>query len=113
MSEDTTTNFTPPRWRAWVILGLFAVFGISLVARAVDLQIYDEAFLTHQGDMRHIRTLEIPANRGAIVDRNDQIGSAPAHAPCRLIGDIAELFDRTQNAFAYQRLHIGAVVDHA
>ncbi|ROO28435.1 peptidoglycan D,D-transpeptidase FtsI family protein [Salinisphaera japonica] len=70
MSEDTTTNFTPPRWRAWVILGLFAVFGISLVVRAVDLQIYDEAFLTHQGDMRHIRTLEVPANRGAIVDRN-------------------------------------------
>jgi len=70
VSEDTPTNFTPPRWRAWVVLGLFAVFGVSLVVRAVDLQIYDEAFLTHQGDMRHIRTLEIPANRGAIVDRN-------------------------------------------
>ena len=65
-----TQNFSPPRWRAWVILALFGVFGAALVWRAVDLQIYDEAFLTHQGDMRHIRTLEVPANRGAIVDRN-------------------------------------------
>ncbi|WP_233544064.1 penicillin-binding protein 2 [Salinisphaera sp. Q1T1-3] len=52
------------------MLLLFVVFGGALVWRAVDLQIYDEQFLTHQGDMRHIRTVEVPANRGAIVDRN-------------------------------------------
>lgn len=69
-SRDETLD--PGRWRAWFVLGVFAVFAGALGWRAFDLQVMDQAFLTHQGDMRHLRTVSVPANRGAIVDRNGQ-----------------------------------------
>ncbi|KEZ78509.1 peptidoglycan D,D-transpeptidase FtsI family protein [Salinisphaera hydrothermalis] len=68
--DDEPQHFTPSRWRAWFILGVFVVFGSTLVWRAVDLQVFDEQFLTHQGDIRHVRTVKVPAHRGAILDRN-------------------------------------------
>ncbi|AWN16519.1 penicillin-binding protein 2 [Salinisphaera sp. LB1] len=68
--DDEPQHFTPSRWRAWFVLGVFVVFGSALVWRAVDLQVVDEQFLTHQGDIRHVRTVKVPAHRGAIVDRN-------------------------------------------
>lgn len=67
---DNPDHFIPGRWRGWAVLALFAVFGAGLIWRAVDLQVFDEQFLTHQGDIRHVRTLDVPAHRGAIVDRN-------------------------------------------
>ncbi|WP_423821408.1 penicillin-binding protein 2 [Salinisphaera sp. SPP-AMP-43] len=70
--DEDAPQFTPARWRAWLVLVVFAVFGATLVWRAVDLQVFDERFLTHQGDIRHVRTVKVPANRGAIVDRNGQ-----------------------------------------
>lgn len=60
----------PERWRAWFVLLIFAGFAGALGWRAFDLQVMDQAFLTHQGDMRHLRTVSVPANRGAILDRN-------------------------------------------
>lgn len=60
----------PGRWRAWFVLLIFAGFAGALGWRAFDLQVMDQAFLTHQGDMRHLRTVSVPANRGAILDRN-------------------------------------------
>ncbi|MDA3919230.1 MAG: penicillin-binding protein 2 [Salinisphaera sp.] len=60
----------PGRWRPWFVLLLFAGFAGALGWRAFDLQVLDQAFLTHQGDMRHLRTVSVPAHRGAIVDRN-------------------------------------------
>ncbi|THB71645.1 MAG: penicillin-binding protein 2 [Gammaproteobacteria bacterium] len=42
---------------------------VGLVARAADLQIRDKEFLQNQGDVRHMRTVEVPAYRGAIVDK--------------------------------------------
>lgn len=62
----------PGRWRAWFVLVMFAGFAGALGWRAFDLQVLDQPFLAHQGDMRHLRTLSVPANRGAIVDRNGQ-----------------------------------------
>lgn len=67
-SEDT--ELEPGRWRAWFVLLIFAVFAGALGGRAFYLQVMDQAFLTHQGDMRHLRTVDVPANRGAILDRN-------------------------------------------
>jgi cell division protein FtsI (penicillin-binding protein 3) len=57
-------------WRDYAVLGVFTVFSTVLAARAFYLQVIDHQFLTHQGDLRHLRTLTVPANRGAIVDRN-------------------------------------------
>ncbi len=57
------------RWRAYFLLGVLAVLGLGLVARAVDLQLVDYTFLTRQGDARFTRIVTIPAHRGVITDR--------------------------------------------
>ena len=43
------------RWRHWLVLGMLGVAGASLVARAVYLQVIDQAFLEKQGDARILR----------------------------------------------------------
>ncbi len=57
------------RWRAYLLLGVLAVLGLGLVARAVDLQLVDYTFLNRQGDARFTRIVTIPAHRGVITDR--------------------------------------------
>lgn len=58
------------RWRYYcVILGLLlGVFG--LVYRMVDLTVVERPFLQAQGKARTVRTIELPAYRGMIMDRN-------------------------------------------
>ena len=46
--------------------------GASLVARAVYLQVIDQAFLEKQGDARMLRKAQLSANRGMILDRNGE-----------------------------------------
>lgn len=66
---------TPPRsykiaWRHWlVVLGL-CVGVAGLVWRMVYLTVVERPFLQAQGNARTLRTLEIPAYRGIITDRN-------------------------------------------
>jgi cell division protein FtsI (penicillin-binding protein 3) len=56
--------------RFWLILsGLLILIGIITV-RMVYLTIFDRSFLQHQGNMRTLRTINIPAYRGMITDRN-------------------------------------------
>ena len=59
-------------WRHWLVLGLLAVGGVALVARAVYLQVIDQAFLEKEGDARILRTAKLFANRGMILDRNGE-----------------------------------------
>jgi len=59
-------------WRHWFVLGLLALGGVALVARAVYLQVIDQEFLEKQGDARILRTAKLSANRGMIVDRNGE-----------------------------------------
>ncbi len=65
---------TNPTWRvrSSVVSALFVVAAIGLVARAIQLQLLDGDFLTAQGDARHLRTVEVPAHRGMILDRNGE-----------------------------------------
>jgi cell division protein FtsI (penicillin-binding protein 3) len=49
----------------WLLLVLFA----SLIGRAVYLQVLNQEFLLGEGSQRQLRTIETPAYRGAIVDR--------------------------------------------
>lgn len=56
-------------WRRRVVLLVMLSAVVGLVARAADLQIRDKEFLQNQGDVRHMRTVEVPAYRGAIVDK--------------------------------------------
>jgi len=60
-----------PRWR-FLLVGLIAAM-IGLVGRAVDLQVLDRQFLKHQGDMRHLGLVPVPAHRGRIIDRNGEL----------------------------------------
>ena len=50
----------------------FSLLAMSLVARAVHLQVFNKDFLNHQADTRHLRTERISAHRGTITDRNGE-----------------------------------------
>ena len=50
----------------------FVLVAVSLVARAVHLQVLDKDFLNEQADTRHLRTERISAHRGTITDRNGE-----------------------------------------
>ena len=50
----------------------FALVAASLLARAVQLQVFNKDFLNQQADTRHLRTERISAHRGTITDRNGE-----------------------------------------
>jgi cell division protein FtsI (penicillin-binding protein 3) len=60
------------RLRARLLTGTLALAAVGLFARSVQLQVLDQQFLAEQGDMRHARVAQMPAHRGAIVDRFDE-----------------------------------------
>jgi cell division protein FtsI (penicillin-binding protein 3) len=58
--------------RLSLVIVFFALFAISLLARAVQLQVFTKDFLNQQADTRHLRTEKISAHRGSITDRNGE-----------------------------------------
>lgn len=56
--------------RRGLVLASFACLGIALVARAVYVQVIHEDFYRNQGQQRQIRTVEIAASRGDLLDRH-------------------------------------------
>lgn len=62
----------PPAWRARAVLAVFGVFAVVLCARAFELQVLDREFLVEEGAKRHLRTIDVPAGRGAIRDRRGE-----------------------------------------
>jgi cell division protein FtsI (penicillin-binding protein 3) len=60
------------RARRWTLLVLMGLSAVALVARAVDRQIFETDFLQNEGDRRHLRVVEISANRGMITDRHGE-----------------------------------------
>ena len=69
-----------PAWRSHFIVGMIALGFVGLGARAAYVQVLDNDFFLRQGEVRFARTLELPANRGKILDRNGLIlaSSVPA-----------------------------------
>ena len=63
---------TPPG-RSRFVVALVALAFTVLVGRAVYIQIIGAGFYRQQGEIRYARTLDLPASRGRIVDRNGQI----------------------------------------
>jgi len=49
-----------------------AIACTALVWRAVDQQIFETDFLQDEGERRHLRTVEVPAHRGMITDREGE-----------------------------------------
>jgi cell division protein FtsI (penicillin-binding protein 3) len=69
-----------PLWRSkLIVLAIALAFG-ALAARAAYIQVLSNDFFQRQGEVRFVRTLELPANRGRILDRNGLIlaSSVPA-----------------------------------
>lgn len=62
----------PVRWRSAGIVIAFALMSVVLVWRAIDLQLLDDGFLSSQGDARHLRTAQLSAHRGAMLDRHGE-----------------------------------------
>ena len=58
--------------RVTLIGVFFFLVAASLVARAVQLQVFNKDFLNQQADARHLRTEKISAHRGTITDRHGE-----------------------------------------
>ena len=69
-------------WRSRFLLAVMALAFLALAVRAFWLQALSNDFLQKQGAVRYERTLEIPAERGKIVDRTGNVlaSSLPAKA---------------------------------
>ena len=70
-----------PIWRSQFIVAVIAAGFLGLVARAAYVQVIDNAFFKRQGAVRFVRTLDLPANRGRILDRNGNILASSVPVP--------------------------------
>jgi cell division protein FtsI (penicillin-binding protein 3) len=62
-----------PPGRSRLLVALVALGFLGLIARAAYVQIVGTDFYQQQGEKRYGHVLEVPASRGRIVDRNDQV----------------------------------------
>lgn len=102
-STETTGQLKEYAGRWWFVLGLLFVAMLALIGRSVELQVFDRQFLQHQGDLRHINVVSVPANRGKILDRQGEllalstpvksiaINSKEFEASRQQLGELAEL----------------------
>ena len=91
-SSSPVLDVKLPAWRSrFVLFLLFAAF-IALIAKALYLQGFSTGFLIKQGENRYARTLELPATRGKITDRNGQVlaSSVPVKAIWAIPDDVLE-----------------------
>lgn len=71
--QPRPVNESDYRGRWYVLLIVMLVAMAVLIGRAVYLQVLDRQFLKHQGDLRHVGILPVPAHRGRIFDRNGEL----------------------------------------
>ena len=70
-----------PVWRSKLVVAAIALaFGV-LAARAVYIQVIGNEFFQQKGEVRFARTLDLPANRGRVLDRNGLILASSVPAP--------------------------------
>ena len=71
---------TPP-WRSRFLVALVGLSFCVLLGRALYVQIIGTAFFQRQGEIRYARTIDLPASRGRIVDRNGVLLASSIPAP--------------------------------
>ncbi|WP_299178096.1 penicillin-binding protein 2 [uncultured Neptuniibacter sp.] len=59
-------------WRLWLVLTLLLLVAVGITARMLSLYVTEQEFLQTQGDARSLRTVQVPAHRGIITDRNGE-----------------------------------------
>jgi cell division protein FtsI (penicillin-binding protein 3) len=79
-SSPLLASKTPP-WRSKFLVAMVGLGFCALLGRAVYVQIVGAPFFLKQGEIRYARTLELPASRGRIIDRNGLILAASVPAP--------------------------------
>jgi len=77
-----------PMWRSKLVVFLLFMAFVALTARAFWIQGPGNAFYQKQGESRYQRTLELPATRGKILDRNGLV--LATSLPVRAIWAIPE-----------------------
>src|SRR3954468_14298940 len=79
-----------PVWRSKFIVGALAVSFLALAGRDAWIQVFGNEFFQKQGEVRFARTLELPANRGRILDRNGLLlaSSVPASSMWAIPEDV-------------------------
>jgi cell division protein FtsI (penicillin-binding protein 3) len=71
---------TPP-WRSRFLVLLVGLGFVVLIARALYVQVLHADFFQKKGEERYASTLDLPANRGRILDRNGQLLAISVYAP--------------------------------
>ncbi len=70
-----------PVWRSKFIVAAIALGFVVLAGRAAYIQVVGNDFYIKQGQVRFARTLELPASRGRIMDRNGLVLAYNVPAP--------------------------------
>ena len=71
-SSPLLTSATP-MWRSKFVVAMLALAFVGLAGRAAYVQVFGNDFFQRQGEVRFARTLELPPNRGRVLDRNGLI----------------------------------------
>jgi len=71
---------TPP-WRSKFLVAIVGAAFCGLLGRALYVQVIGTDFFQRQGEIRYARTIELPASRGRILDRNGLILASSIPAP--------------------------------
>ncbi|HEX6708384.1 MAG TPA: penicillin-binding protein 2 [Albitalea sp.] len=79
-SSPLLASKTPP-WRSKFLVAMVGLGFCVLIGRAAYVQIVGQSFFLKQGEIRYARTLELPASRGRIIDRNGLILAASVPVP--------------------------------
>ena len=79
-SSPLLASKTPP-WRSKFLVAIVGAGFSLLLGRALYVQVIDTGFFVRQGEARYARTLDLPASRGRIVDRNGMILAASLPVP--------------------------------
>lgn len=101
-SKSPVLAVSLPTWRSRVVLFvLFASF-VALAGRALWLQGMSNEFLIEQGKNRYQRTVELPATRGKIMDRNGQVlaSSLPVKSIWAYPDELAKATPQMRSKFA-------------
>lgn len=69
--NDKVTSATAI-WRYYAFLAVLCLVVFTLLGRAVHLHIFEQSFLSGQGDARSIRHERLDAHRGTITDRHGE-----------------------------------------
>lgn len=72
MNERVQPKQGIPSGRAAFVVGACVVAAGVILARAIDLQVVRREFLQDQGQVRHVRTVPVPAHRGMLLDRRGE-----------------------------------------